>query len=1137
MSDLAKRIADLSPEKRALFELRLKKRRMDTLEKRVVSSIQPVARDGALPPSFAQERLWFLDQLEPGSSAYNIPAAFRLKGVLDRTALEQSLNEIVRRHEVLRTTFATVGGQPVQVIASDLNLALPIVDLCKFPEAKREIEVQRLVTEEAQRPFDLIQDPFLRTTLLHLDDEEHVLLLTMHHIVSDGWSMGVFNQELAALYKAFSARKPSPLPELPIQYADFAHWQRQWLQGEVLEAQLAYWKQQLGGSLPVLKLPTDRPRPAIQTFQGATQSFMLSATLTESLNALSHQEGVTLFMTLLAAFKTLLYRYTSQEDILLGSPAANRNRVEIEGLIGFFVNTLVLRTDLSGDPTFQELLGRVRAVTLGAYAHQGLPFERLVEELQPERDLSHNPLFQVMFALQDVLMVSAPALTGLSVSLLEPDSGAAKFDLTLFVEETGQRLRGLLEYNTDLFSATTITRLAGHFQSLLRGIVVHAKWKISELPLLTEAEHHRLLVEWNDTGTDYPRHRCIQEFFEAQVERTPDTVALVFEEEHLSYAELNRRANQLAHHLRGLGVGPETLVGVCAERSLEMVVGLYGALKAGGAYAPLDPTYPRERLAFMLADAQAAVLLTQKRLLPTLPAHEAQVVCLDADWETVGQQSIQNPVSGVVDDGLAYVIYTSGSTGRPKGAMNTHRGIRNRLLWMQEAYQLVQADRVMQKTPFSFDVSVWEFFWPLLTGACLVVARPEGHKDSAYLVEVVVEQKVTTVHFVPSMLQVFVEERKVGACRSLKRVICSGEALPFDLQERFFARLDAELHNLYGPTEAAVDVTFWPCGREGKRQVVPIGRPIANVQVYLLDARLESVPVGVPGELHIGGVGLARGYLNRSSLTAEKFIPHPFSSDLGARLYRTGDLARYLPDGNIEFIGRIDHQVKVRGFRIELGEIEVVLRQHPGVRETIILTQGDDPGQKRLVAYVVPNREPALAASELRNFLRAKLPDYMVPSTFVMLDALPLMPNGKVDRRALLTLKESGPEPKKTFAAPRTSVEKKLAAIWGQLLGVEQVGIHDDFFEQGGHSLLAVRLVSRVRSAFHLELPIRSLFQVPTVAGLAQVIENTRDSGGGPQAPAIVPLSREKHRVQMSSSGELTLPEALLHGKRREEKE
>jgi amino acid adenylation domain-containing protein/thioester reductase-like protein len=1040
------------------------------------------------PLSYAQARLWFLDQLESGSGTYNTGGAVRLVGVLDVAALAASLNEIVQRHEILRTRFAIANGQPVQVIAPTLAVTLPVVDLQQLPDRERDAEVQRLAIQAAEQPFDLTNGPLLRVTLLKLGETEHVLLVTIHHIVFDAWSRGVLIRELATLYENFSRGKYSPLPELPIQYADFAHWQRQWLQGEVLEQQLTYWKQKLAGAPPVLELPTDRPRPTVQTFRGSTQFFELSASLTQKLKQFSQQQGVTLFMTLLAAFQTLLYRYTNQADICIGSPIANRNRPQIEPLIGFFVNTLVLRTDLSGNPSFQQLLGRVRQVALDAYAHQDLPFEMLVEQLQPERSLSYTPLFQVMFSLENAA-AEPLALPGLTFDPLEIAIDIAKFDLTLSMEETERGLKGRLEYSTDLFEARRITRTIGHFQNLLEGIVAAPERRISEFPLLSESERHQLLVEWKDTQSDYPHDKCIHQLFEAQVERSPDAVAVVFEDEKLTYQELNSRANQLAHYLQKLGVGPEVLVGICVERSLEMVVGLLGILKAGGAYVPLDPAYPKERLAFMLEDAQVSVLLTQQRLVEMLPPYQAKVICLDKDWEAIAVHNQSNPSSEVTSHNLVYVIYTSGSTGKPKGAMNTHRGLCNRLLWMQDAYQLTTADRVLQKTPFSFDVSVWEFFWPLLCGARLVVAQPGGHQDSAYLVKLIASQQITTIHFVPSMLQIFLEEPSLGACNCLKRVICSGEALPFALQERFFARLDAQLHNLYGPTEASIDVTFWDCRRQSDFPIVPIGRPIANTQIYLLDRHLQPVPIGVPGELHIGGDGLARGYLNRPDLTSERFIPNPFSDKPGARLYKSGDLARYLPNGEIEYLGRIDHQVKVRGFRIELGEIEAVLSQHPAVRENVVVLRDDELGDKRLVVYLVHQPEQALTITELRSFLKEKLPEYMVPSVFVQLEALPLTPNGKVDRHALPAPEQTRPEQEAVYVAPRTPLEQQLAEIWAQVLGLEKVGIHDNFFDLGGHSLLITQLLAQVRDTFKVNLSLRSLFKEPTVANIAETIQ------------------------------------------------
>jgi amino acid adenylation domain-containing protein len=916
--------------------------------------IAAVERDLPLPLSFAQQRLWFLDQLEPNNPLYNVPLGIRLDGSLHHDALEHALNQIVRRHEVLRTIFPVVDGQPVQSIKSELLIQLPTVDLSNLPENEREPAIGKLATEGAQRTFNLATGPLFRANLLRLGPQEHVLLLNMHHIVSDGWSMWQFIRELATFYEAFLEGTAPSLSELPIQYADYAVWQRQWMQSHVLEKQLSYWQKQVDGAPATLELPTDRTRPPEQSYRGRTKTAVFPRSLVDELNRLGRQQGATLFMTLLAAYQTLLFRYTGQEDVVVGSPIANRNRAEIEELVGFFVNSLVMRTDLSGNPSFRDLLTRVRTVALGAYAHQDLPFEKLVEAIQPERDLSHTPLFQVWFALQNAPRTTF-SLPGLKLKSMDVHNGTSKFDLGLFVVEKPEGLSCMVEYSTDLFDDATIERFLGHLQVLLGSIVANPDCRIADLPLLTLPERQQILTEWNSTGREFPRERSLHQFIEEQVERTPDATALVFESQRLTYRELNARANQLAHRLRKMGVGPEVLVGICAERSVEMVVGLLGILKAGGAYVPIDPSYPKERLAVMLEDAAPPVLLTLERLLEFLPDHKIPTICLDRDWQTIADEPATNLPILTTGKDQAYAIYTSGSTGKPKGVPNVHEGIVNRLLWMQDSYPLDGNDRVLQKTPYSFDVSVWEFFWPLMTGACLVVARPEGHKDPNYLMSLIREQQITTLHFVPSMLRIFLESEGAGHCTSLRRVFCSGEALPFELQERFFQVLGAELYNLYGPTEAAVDVTYWHCTPNGTRSIVPIGRPIWNTQIYILDRSLLPVPVGVAGELHIGGIGLARGYLKRPELTAEKFIPDPFSPEPGARLYKTGDLARFLPDGNVEYLGRIDHQVKIRGFRIELGEIESTLDNHPGVRQSVVMAREDEPGDKRLVAYLVPD--------------------------------------------------------------------------------------------------------------------------------------------------------------------------------------
>jgi amino acid adenylation domain-containing protein len=1018
--------------------------------------IQPVASEGDMPLSFSQQRLFFIDQLEPGIPVYNIPAAVRLHGMLDITALENSLNEIVRRHEALRTNFTIQGGRPFQVIVPAAGVSLPVIDLEDIPSAAQEAEVQLLINEEIRQPFDLAQDLKLRVKLLRLSAEENVLILTMHHIAADGWSLGIFSRELVALYEAFATGKPSPLPDLPVQYADYAYWQRQWLQREVLETQLSYWKRQLDGAPPILELPTDRLCPSIQTYHGGLCPVTLSRELSNSLKELSRREGVTLYMTLLAAFQALLYRYTGQADVIVGSPIAGRNRPEVRGLIGFFVNTLVMRTELSGNSAFGELLKQVRGVALDAYEHQDIPFEKLVEELQPERNPSHHPLFQVMFVLQNAPQ-EALSLPGLTVNRLPVDIGTAKFDLTLTLTETEESLNGSLEYNPDLFDASTIERMVGHFQTLLAGIVVDLETPVSQLPLLTAAERQELLFDWNDSQVDFPSEVCIHQVFEVQVARTPDAVAVIFEDQQLTYVELNQRANRLAHFLQSLGVKPEILIGVCMERSIEMVVAILAILKAGGAYAPIDPTYPKGRLRFMSDDMHTPLLLTQEQVVSFLPSHDAKIICVDAEWEVITKYPASNPLSEVEADNLAYVIYTSGSTGKPKGVEIPHRAISNHMFWLQSEFNIDQSDRILQKTPFSFDAAVWEFYAPLLAGGQLIMAQPEGHRDGHYLVQTIIKHEITILQLVPSQLQLLLATPDFFRCTSLRNVFCGGEPLRIALVNQLFQRLPtAKLHNLYGPSEATIDTTIWPCKPLPPQASVPIGRPIANVQTYILDSHLQPVPIGVSAELYIGGTGVGRGYLNRPELTSEGFIPDPFRDNPKARLYKTGDMAYYRADGNIEFLGRFDDQVKIRGFRIELGEIEVVLSQHPAVKEVVVLAREDSAGDKRLVAYFIPQPGQTPTINELRGYLLMNLPEYMVPANFIPLDVFPLTSNDKIDRRSLPVPDHFRPELEASFVAPRTLTEKKLAHIWIDLLMVEKIGIHDDFFELGGHSLLAI---------------------------------------------------------------------------------
>ena len=960
----------LSAKQQAIFEKLLKGQLADKFKQEKIPKRQV---HSPVPLSFSQQRLWILDQLVPGNPFYNLPMALKVKGKIDIGIAEQALNEIIRRHESQRTVFGTENDQPVQIILDELKINIDRIALQGVAPGEQREKTERLIAEEAARPFDLTGGPLLRVILIDLQQDEFIFLFTMHHIVSDTWSMEIFSGEFGILYNAFQQGKPSPLPKPPLQYADFAVWQRGWLQGEVLEKQLAYWKGLLGGELPILELPTDRQRPAIPSYRGRILPVEIGGETFQKFLDITRQEKCTMFMGLLSAFNVLLCRYSGQEDIMVGSPIANRNRAEVEEMIGFFANTLVFRTDLSGNPGLRVLLNRVRKVTSGAYDNQDLPFEKLVEEFQPDRYMSHTPLFQVMFVLQNVPVQKTGQESPLTDAHLQIDdlpthSGASKFDLWLSLTELRDRAIGVIEYNTDIFDGPTVARLVGHLQNLVAAMSADPDQGIGDLSILSPAEKEQIVDQWNRTGRDYPL-ACLQDTFLDQVQKSPDQTALIGPDLNgnlmiLTYAALNREANRLAHGLELAGVCADMPVGICLERSIEMVVGLFGILKAGGAYLPLDPEYPRERLAFMVKDAAIAILLTSHATAAILPAFDGQAVYLDSGDSpgSCGHLPGDEPGRRVGLDNLAYIIYTSGSTGWPKGAAVPHKGIANRLQWMQEAFSLAPFDRVLQKTPFSFDVSVWEFFWPLLFGAGLVMARPGGHKDSAYLVEAIRQFYITTIHFVPTMLNAFLEDPGLPGINSLKRVICSGEALPDEYRQRFFAHFPGavELHNLYGPTEAAVDVTSWPCPRQTESRLLPIGRPIANTAIYILDRRFYPVPVGVHGEIFIGGIQLGRGYLNRPELTAEKFItsPQPVperSRGAGTRLYRTGDLARWLPDGNVDFLGRLDFQVKVRGFRIELGEIESALRKHPALQDAVVLARGDGTGgsDKKLVAYIV----------------------------------------------------------------------------------------------------------------------------------------------------------------------------------------
>jgi amino acid adenylation domain-containing protein len=1085
------------------------------------------------PLNPAQQRLFFLEQFNPEVPLYHESEAVRLKGKLNVAALEQALNYIVSRHEILRSTINLVDGNPVLLAHDHLPLPFKRIDLKARADAEREVELERLLIEEPRRPFHSDTEPGIRATLVELGPEEHILVVITHQIICDRPSLAVLWAELRAAYEALAQGQTPHLPALPIQYADFAAWQRQQLAEADPSSDLKFWTEKLRGAPAVLDLPLDRPRPAVASYRGNRRRFQLGSELVAKVRDLSRGEKASLYNVLTAGWNALLDRYTGQGEISLGIPVPAATGPICGRLIGFFTESQVLRTSLAGDPTFRELIGRVQRGVVEVHSHKALPFAQVVEALKPERDLSYSPFFQVKLDWRDrEAQLQFVGLPGIEVEPLLSQTQTSTVDFSVFLSDAGDDISMEIEYNTDIFDEERIARMAGHYFTLLEAAAAHPEGKISSLPLLTAPEREELVVGFNRTQVDYPQGRYIHELFSDQAAKTPNAIALVFEGRKLTYRELDAKSNQLARYLRKLGVKTDTLVGVCAERSLEMVIALYGIVKAGGAYVPIDPDYPAQRLEFMLKDSAVSLLLTQAHLIPNLPPSPAQMVSLDADWSTIAAESDAPPETRIRGKDLAYMIYTSGSTGQPKGAMNTHEAILNRLQWMQEAYQLTAGDCVLQKTPFSFDVSVWEFFWPLMYGARLVVAQPGGHRDPGYLAQIIAREKVTTLHFVPSMLQIFLgEEGLAASCASVKRVICSGEALPLEAQRRFFATLGAaELHNLYGPTEAAVDVTYWACQRDSTLHTVPIGRPIANTQIYLLDPQLQPVPLGHAGELHIGGIGLARGYHGRPELTAQKFIRDPFSSDPQARLYKTGDLARFLPDGTIEYLGRLDHQVKLRGFRIELGEIEELLNQHPGVAASTVMAREDTPGDQRLVAYLVAGKEPVPAAI-LRDHLRSKLPDYMVPSAFVTLPELPLSPNGKVDRKALPKPDAEVTVDRPHFVAPGTEVEIALAKIWSDVLNLLQVGLNDNFFEIGGNSMLAMLLIRRMARELGFSIPIPVFFQNSTVGKLAAIYDREKSARVSvePSAAAIFRASAAPDLIPFQESGSRP-PLFFLHG-------
>ena len=1041
--------------------------------------------------SFAQERLWFLHQYEADNAEHNRPVAYRLSGPLDVAALKKALSEILRRHEVLRSTYYCANDRPQQFVAPEQPVALTLDDLRDLPGDERNTELQQRLVAEARRSFNLSLGPLVRAKLFLLAENDHVLLLSMHHVVFDGWSAGILRHELRTLYDAFAKGKPSPLPELSLQYADVAAWQRQSLQGDKLKDLLGYWEEKLAGAPRELQLPTVHRRPPVRTAEGAQEQFVISGALHTKLLNLNRQCGVTLFMILTAAFNVLLHRYSEQEDIVIGTPVAGRLRTEMDKLIGCFINMLILRTDLSGNPTFRELLGRVREMAIEAYQHQELPFEKLVEHLQPERESSRTPLFQVMLQLRNVPEAETSAAQ-LSIEDFEFDTGIARCDLELNIIPTPAGLDCKCCYSTALFEAATIRRLLQHFHTLLQGIVEGGlDLRLSELPLLSEDEQHQLLVEWNRTEAEFPRDKLIHQLIAEQAQRTPDSIALVFHEQRLSFQELNQRANRLAHYLRKHGVSADVPVAICMNRGVDMVVALLGVLKAGGAYAPLEPDHPQPRILWTLQDSGAKLLLTHERLLSKFEGAKSEILCLDRDATQFQGEPDTNPALTAQPENLAYIIYTSGSTGKPKGVLISHRNVINFLAFMMHAYQRGPELVILELPSFAWDASVDDLFAPLVTGGKLVMLSDDEVKDPDLILDAIEEHQVTALpSVVPSLLQALTAaaERRKRPLKSLRVLISAGDELhvaDYRKAREVFGQ-EIKMANHYGPTECTCTQSYYPLrGIQTGDDIIPIGRPIWNHQIYVLDRYMNPVPIGVPGELYIGGVGLAREYLGRPELTAERFVRNPFSSDPKARLYRTGDRGRYREDGNLEFLGRTDNQVKVRGHRIELGEIESALSRYPGVDGAVVMALDDESGDKYLAAYVVPRAGADLAVNELRQFLREQLPEFMVPSFFVTLETLPLTHTGKLNRKLLPPPRQSRNDLADAYLAPRTPLEEVIAEVMCEALNLPQVGIQDDFFTLGGHSLLAVRVIWRLRDRLKMEVPLRSIFESPTVAALA----------------------------------------------------
>lgn len=1105
MSDISGKQDSLAAKKQMLFEMLMKERKKAEVS-RENQAIQKRKEAGLLPLSFAQQRLWFLEQMNPGSPAYNIPSAVIMNGRLDINALNDSFNLVIKRHEALRTVFKMADGQPVQVILPELKIDLPIKELTGFKRAEQMDMVRQIITEDNLKPYDLSNGPLLRVMLIRLKDDENVLCLNMHHIVSDGWTLQVLMKEVSAIYTSLASGRAVAMPEPTIQYGDYTIWQREWVKGETLNRQLDYWVEKLRGCQSVLELPADHQRPPVQGYRGARKYFEISSGLSRELHELAQKKGATIFMILLSALKIILQRYSGQSEIIVGTPIAGRNRTELEGLIGYFVNTLALSTELSGNPSFNELLERVKETTRGAYDNQDIPFENVVEALQPERDLSRNPLYQVCFSYQSEAIPEIH-MQGLKLASLEVESATARFDIELQLWKAGEIIRGFFEYSSDLFEKSTIDRFTEHFLTLLENIPKHHQIPISDIPVMSEQERQRILYAWNDTCVEYAKDLCVHQLFEQQVLKTPDNAAVIFGDRKLTYKELNDRANQLSRYLIKMGAGPETFIGICVERSEDMLVAQLGILKAGSTYIPIDPAYPSERILYMIQDARMPFIITQQRLSDSISGQGAKIVCIDEEWTAIAEESKDNPENKITGTNLAYTIYTSGSTGKPKGVQIPHGAVVNFLKAMSKEPGMVENDRLLSVTTICFDIAALELFLPITVGACVVIAERETVLDGAALINAVKKYDITVLQATPATWRLMLGAGWQGS-KKLK-ILCGGEPLPVELAEQLLKR-SSFLWNMYGPTET----TIWSsvCRIEAGQERITIGKPIDNTQMYILDPELKPVVIGAAGELFIGGDGLARAYLNRPGLTQEKFLPNSFLKETSARIYRTGDVARFLPDGQIEVLGRTDHQIKIRGFRIELGEIEAVLSKYAGINQVVVAVKEFSSNDKRLVAYyTVPNTGViTIADGELRNQLKAELPEYMLPAAFVKMEVLPLTPNGKINRLLLPMPQTAKAEKAGADSVSQNETEKTICGIWQEVLKVERVGVNDNFFDLGGHSLLMTQVHTRLKEIFNAEITMLDMFKYPTVSALARFI----NSGNEAEADLESGVQRARTRRQ-----------------------